>query len=102
MKLLMCDSCFDVFKLAIGEVRQCSCGKCKGKYDDDGHRASTNGEGMCIALDNNTILPHLRQLDRINASLSAEYGSLPITAWVRPHTGAGNPRSSIDVDLEIE
>lgn len=31
MKLICCTSCQDVFKIVIGQVRTCKCGKCKGK-----------------------------------------------------------------------
>ena len=34
MKLIFCTDCQDIFKL-IKEVRECSCGKCKGKYIDN-------------------------------------------------------------------
>lgn len=97
MKLLLCPYCYDVFKLAY-DVRQCECGRVKGRYLLDGHRAETNGNGINLALDNTQLLPIAgHQLDHPSTQyMEPEY---MFRAWVRGHDGPSNPRSSINRGL---
>ena len=44
MKLILCRSCQDVFKLSSTEIRFCACGKCSGLYLDDNLNARYYGE----------------------------------------------------------
>ena len=43
MKLIVCTECWDVFKLDF-EIRNCKCGKCSGRYLDDGVHSEYRGE----------------------------------------------------------
>lgn len=97
MKLLFCDECFDVFKLAM-EVRSCHCGRCRGRYLEDGHHAETNGKGINIALDNRELLPACSE-QILNPSKGYSEKKYHFTAWVRGHDGPSNPRSVVNVDL---
>lgn len=98
MKLIFCDRCQDVFKLTTGEIRECSCGYCRGKYLPDGGHAVTNGKGLCLAFANTSVIEALLALTGENGS--KDYGiTHNITAWARPHTGVLNPRTTIQENL---
>lgn len=102
MKLIFCDECWDVFKLKTGKTRQCDCGKCVGKYNEDGHTAVTNGKGICLAIDNNSLVAKLREFAKVdNPTTDYEmlYQGMRIAMWIRPHEGKGNPRSKVDPEL---
>ena len=58
MKILMCDSCGDLFNLTTS-VKSCSCGKTKGKYCFDQLNAVVTG-GISIGFSNETFLPAIR------------------------------------------
>lgn len=94
MKLMFCDFCFDVFKLDY-DLRSCKCGQVKGKYEEDGHHAVTNGEGRCLAIGNGSLIAALN-----GAEQQFKYEDYDtFLAWVRPHTGPENPRSRVETDL---
>lgn len=97
MKLIFCDTCKDVFKLTVGRVRSCECGKCRGRYDDNGSTAVTNGKGFALAIGNGSLLraiagdPHFRV---------PEYEDMDVfLAWVREHDGVTNPNSRVSENL---
>jgi hypothetical protein len=93
MKLLYCDSCQDVFKLDY-DVRECKCGKVRGRYNEDGYTAVTNGKGRSLAIGSGSLLqafygvPAFEYKDKIT-----------FLAWVRPNDGPQNPRSEINESL---
>lgn len=101
MKLIFCDSCWDVFKLDY-EMRSCKCCKCKGRYDINGETAVTNGEGHALAIGNGSLQAALYGVAQYEYSSSHHGYDIPLTtflAWVRPHEGEENPRSRVDRDL---
>ena len=110
MKLILCPACWDVFKLAVGKLRKCECGRCTGRYLDDGHRAEVNGKGISIAIGNGALEKAIYRMKAVKKE-AARKGtkvdkdtfiehSLISHAWVRPNTGSGNPRQSVVEDLE--
>jgi len=102
MKLLLCTYCDDVFKLDREEVRSCKCGRVRGKYKSDGSHAVTNGEGVPIAIGNRKLLMkamYLSEEDSGEKSYEEYQEEYDIKAWVRPHEGDGNPRSTVDENL---
>ena len=54
MKLLLCPTCSDVFKLDEDELRQCKCGKCSGRYVDN-INAEVWGDGVVIGFANGSL-----------------------------------------------
>ncbi len=96
MKLILCDQCMDVFKLAF-ELRSCNCGKCVGRYDEDGHHAVTNGQGRALAIGNGSLFNAI-----CGHSQFVYKDSITFLAWTRPHDGPKNSHSRIDPDLKME
>ena len=101
MKLLFCDICYDVFKLN-DTLRTCECGRVKGKYLKNKHNAVVNGKGYAVAIGNGSFIQAIMALnskdpnstkDDFIEACRIEY------AWVRPHSGLGNPRTLIKEDL---
>ena len=98
MKLIFCSTCMDVFKLTY-ELRSCKCGKCVGRYDEDGCNSVTNGIGHALAIGNGSLY---------NAVMSGkshfpdEEDRITFLAWTRPNDGPKNPYSRIDLDLKME
>ena len=61
MKLVLCLTCQDVFKLAVGRTRSCMCGNCSGRYLDDKYRAEISGESAIpIGFNNRSLATALR------------------------------------------
>ena len=105
MKLLFCSKCWDVFKLAR-EMRQCFCGDVKGHYLADGHNAVVNGKGHSLAIGNGSLQQAIFRVtaESVGAGDKDHFidtGRIEY-AWVRPHTGTGNPRCTIDPDLDTQ
>lgn len=109
MKLLICDQCHDVFNLSY-ELRRCSCGHTKGKYDTNGSTAVVNGNGYSLAIGNGDlvrVIRALREMEQHNETADKDraFFNSPDSptrlryAWVRPHDGPGNPHTRIDKDL---
>jgi hypothetical protein len=99
VKLLFCSRCFDLFKLDF-PVRSCSCGLVRGRYLPDGHTAEVNGEGLSLAIDNNTLVPFIRRGGPGPAEQYEEgMQRNAVTCWVREHEGPGNPRSHVNPEL---
>ncbi len=92
MKLIFCDRCWDVFKLSTKDIRSCECGYCKGKYLPDGGRAVTNGHGIAMAFSNPSILKAIMGLYKKDTTVEFK-------AWIRPHSGQHNSRTTIQGDL---
>ena len=101
MKLIFCDVCWDIFKLAK-DVRTCACGKCTGKYNEDGHTAVVNGHGYSLAIGNGSLVKALRPLETYEGNNKNDYidNCRVEYTWARPHAGLGNPRSTIDPTLK--
>ena len=53
MKLIFCPECHDIFKLSTKEVRECDCGKCKGKYVDNLN--AVYNDGIPLGILNNKL-----------------------------------------------
>lgn len=105
MKLLLCQSCFDVFKLDY-DLRQCKCGKVKGKYDPNGATAITTDNEFTVnlALGNGSVIQAIyemreHQKDTNDSATRDEYyqrgqGKIEY-AWARPNNGPGNPHTRL-------
>lgn len=91
MKILVCDQCFDLFKLDY-EIRSCKCGRTRGRYNEDGHTAVVNGKGYSFGLGNGSV---------INGIARGFVGPLEseIAIWYREHEGKNNPRCTVDPEL---
>lgn len=106
MKLLICTRCQDVFKLNY-HLKSCDCGHTKGRYESDGSTAVVNGNGISLALGNGDVaraiysLPTMGDVER-NAYYAEEAPTRIRYAWVRPHTGLGNPHTRIDAQLGVQ
>ena len=96
MKLIFCKNCWDVFKLTVGELRACGCGRCVGQYDDNRHTAVTNGEGYALAIGNGSLLDAIRGE---KYPYRDYYGYRTVMCWVRDHDGETNPNSRVDKGL---
>jgi hypothetical protein len=101
MKLLFCPRCLDVFKLVIFEPRSCRCGWVRGHLKDNNH-AVVNGKGISLCIDNWSLVESGNKLPNLQQNNAPEYYRelTPLTCYVRPHTGRGNPRSEIRADLD--
>lgn len=95
MKLLFCPNCGTMFSLPLREIGQCKCGLVKGRYTDRKY-AETNGEGVCVAIDNNTLFYAL------NRNKNNKEEAYDIRAWIRPHEGEYNPHTTINEKLGEE
>ncbi len=102
MKLLFCETCWDVFKLDEGNPRSCKCGEVTGHYVDRS-RAVTNGKGISIAIGNGSLMQAIVKMHEIHADSKNKagrgvylYQSNIHFAWVRPNEGPGNPRTTIE------
>lgn len=106
MKLLLCTNCFDVFKLTTGHLRQCSCGKVKGRYDDNGSTAETTNNEWTVnlALGNGSVMSAMADMkthqmmtkDQAGRDEYYQEGNGKIEyAWARPNTGPGNPHTRV-------
>ena len=51
MKLIYCPFCTDVVRLNK-KLRKCECGKCSGKYEDDGLNATISEDAVPIGFSN--------------------------------------------------
>lgn len=77
MKLIICTECWDVFKLEH-ETRRCKCGKCEGRYLEDGLNAEFKGEtAVPIGFANTSLL------EAIEAQPDVGWGK-EFTAFVIP------------------
>ncbi|WP_250628382.1 hypothetical protein [Pinirhizobacter soli] len=59
MKLILCPSCEDVFKLAL-DIRRCTCGKSWGRYLAGGIDAEISATAVPIGFANSTLLRAIR------------------------------------------
>lgn len=98
MKLILCENCWDVFKLQKG-MRQCSCGEVFGRYIDNVN-AEVSGNAVSIGLGNGALEKAIIEMRehrrRTNDTATREEyfeigKGLIIPAWVRPNDGPGNP-----------
>lgn len=103
MKLLFCETCWDIFKLDTDEMRSCKCGKVKGRYLDT-TLAINNGMGISLAIGNGSLLQAIQDMSELErrtgggASRSQyhiEGNGLIGYAWARPNEGIGNPHSKV-------
>lgn len=103
MKLLFCQECWDVFKLDVGPIRTCKCGKVKGRYINNSE-AEVTDNAISLAIGNGSLemaiynmQVHKEMTD--NKASRGEYyetgkGKIEF-AWVRPNSGPGNPHTRI-------
>jgi hypothetical protein len=100
MKLLFCDRCYDLFKLDF-ELRSCKCGLVKGQYINNSE-AVVNGKGVSLAIGNGSLLRAVygwlsagndHDRDHYLNKNKVEF------CWVRPHSGEGNPHTTINPQL---
>lgn len=78
MKLILCKTCQDIFKLDT-EKRTCKCGGCWGEYSDDNLHAKYGGkEAVALALTNSSLILGIHKKEE-NAPMG-----YPIEAYVVP------------------
>lgn len=102
MKLVLCEDCWDVFKLDY-EMRKCKCGQVKGRYLDNTY-AEVSENAVSIAIGNGALQMAIQDAysnlkyseGKANRRSYHEPGrGLIKYAWVRPNSGAGNPHTKI-------
>lgn len=100
MKLVLCQECWDVFKLAK-KMRKCECGKVKGRYIDNSE-AEVSGNAISLALGNGSLevaignMMVLKHSTKDTADREDYIDSARIQyAWVRPNGGKGNPHTKV-------
>lgn len=86
MKLIFCDTCWDIFKLSTEEIRSCECGKCCGCYLPDGHHAEVNGEGFSLAIGNGSLVQAIKNMQTHEGESKEDYINVAGIkyAWARP------------------
>ena len=101
MKLLFCPRCLDMFKLVVHEPRSCRCGYVRGHLKNN-EIGMINGNGISVAIDNGSLVQSVNKLQALQQNRDLKYYAeqTPLSCWVRPHTGEGNPRTSIREDLD--
>ena len=102
MKLLLCQKCWDVFKLDY-DMRHCKCGSIKGRYIDN-MMAEVSENAISLALGNGSVqqavaeMMALQQSTNDQAPRQAYYqegqGRI-LYAWARPNAGPGNPHTKL-------
>jgi len=70
MKLLLCTSCQDVFKLQL-ELRTCRCGAASGRYLDGLHAEYSGDSAIPIGFDNPSLTHAIR--NRPAAGIGVEF-----------------------------
>ncbi len=60
MKLIYCPYCSDVVRLRKDKVKMCECGKCFGKYEEDGLNAIISDKSIPIGFANNSFVDALK------------------------------------------
>lgn len=63
MKLILCLTCHDVYKLTTKELRKCQCGRTEGQYKPDGLNAvvSDNDDTVVLGFANNSLVETVRE-----------------------------------------
>lgn len=75
MKLILCTSCSDVFKLSA-QPRSCACGKCSGQYTDNlNAEVSVGDQGYVLGFANSTLVQALRS-QREHGDLTEKMGGI--------------------------
>ena len=99
MKLLFCEVCGSAFSLAIQKVKTCDCGLVSGMYVNN-RQAITNGEGTAIGMGTGSLHHAIVnvKLEGDKHERSHYIDSANITCWARPHSGIGNPHTSVVKD----
>lgn len=101
MKLLLCADCWDVFKLAVGKMRKCSCGKVKGRYLDN-LTAEVSENAISLAIGNGSLATAISSMlylktktkDKATRDDYIRHARIEY-AWVRPNSGDGNPHTKL-------
>lgn len=76
MKLIVCESCGDVVRLKR-DVRECECGRSRGRYLADGANAVYSGPCRMLGLANRDLGDALRRPERYPV----------VRCWVRAEEG---------------
>lgn len=102
MKLLFCPTCSDVFKLIIPQPRSCLCGSVHGQLLNNDF-ARTNGRGVSLVIGNGSLVQSIAKLSNVKQDKDIKFyqKQTPVLCWVRPHTGAGNPRTKIEQEGDM-
>jgi len=62
VKLLFCRECNDVIRIVPEDIRECQCGKVKGRYLEDGYHAEYSGdEAIPVAFLNSSFAEAIRE-----------------------------------------
>lgn len=103
MKLAYCTVCGDGFFLRY-ELRQCECGRVKGRYIND-VEAEVSPSAVSIAIGNGSLRKAIGGARGFQETMAEkdvepsrdayiEQGRI-WHAWVRPNSGRGNPHTSV-------
>jgi len=103
MKLLLCTTCWDIFKLEF-EMRSCKCGCTKGKYLSDGLKAVVNGNGISLGILNQDLAAAMNSFHGLpnKDNLTAEdfkNANCNVNMFLRPHEGKSNPNTKVIENL---
>jgi hypothetical protein len=100
MKVLYCTKCKSLVRLTRKHMRSCECGEVRGQYCKDGEHAlsSQNPATISLAIGSGSLKTAIKKMQQRQKdkprSTRKDYKSISrLVAWVRPNTGAGNPRS---------
>jgi len=101
MKLLFCNQCHDIVKMRF-EERFCFCGKVKGRYLEDGHRAEYSGEGAVpLGMDNHEFTQTLKQWPNWKHSRGLRFDAFFIGKNCKTFVNLDAPAGPVQVDPEI-
>lgn len=102
MKLLFCPNCWDIFKLDSESITSCKCGSVKGRYCFDNSHSISNGKGISIGINNNSLSSAVDRLKNYSVG-EIDYQEarmiFKIECWARFNDGVSNPRSSVKEEL---
>ena len=100
MKALYCPKCHDIV-LLVFDLRTCRCGEVKGYYRNERY-AVTNGRGIAMVFGTGDFEDALIRLANTDTTFNREFYQEHCRlnwVWVRPHTGDGNPHTTVEEDL---
>lgn len=105
MKLLVCLACGDIFNLVPNKPKSCSCGDVSGHYINN-REAVVNGNGFSLAMGSGSIIEAIQEVQQQLTHNSAPNdlnrdwwkNNNQILCWARPHSGPGNPHTTVKKD----
>lgn len=101
MKLIYCPYCGDMFQLRLKGMRECECGRVKGRYLNNS-LAEVSEDAISVAIGNGAFQIAIERMkdhqrvtkDEGDRESYQNYAKIDY-AWVRPNTGNGNPHTKV-------